>query len=215
MKRYLKRFALRSLKVAGLVALVAVPSQASAQVVYNYTGALPQAIPDNTPAGINFDIIVPDFGPLSALSLTFAWAPDHTFAGDIVMTIMHGATTSDVFRRINAGTGGNGNNLHGPYTFIDSAAGGLATAVATGGVLDPGMYRATDGPGASIDLNTVFGGLGIIGLWRINISDNSGLDVGSVSALSITLTTVPEPTSLALLGIGAGGFALRRLRRKV
>jgi hypothetical protein len=202
----------RYLKLAGLAALMAVPSQSNAQVTYNYVGPppLPVAIPDAPAPGVNFDITVPDSGALSSMSIGLTWGPNHTFAGDIIMTITHNAITSNVFGRLAGGA--NSNDLAGPYTFIDSAAIGMNAAV--GSPIPAGSYRATNAADAVIALNTVFGGQNINGLWTINISDNSPLDIGSVSALSITLTPVPEPTSLALLGVGATGLAWRRLRRK-
>lgn len=217
----------RYLKLAGLAAVMAVPNQANAQVTYNYTGPnLGVTIPDAVPAGLIYDITVPDSGALSAMSIGLTIGPpNHTWVGDLIMTITHGATTSDVFRRVGATTStavGSSVDFGGPYTFIDSAAGRLVDALAVNPIA-PGSYRATTntfvapiGTGETvIALNTVFGGGNINGLWRINISDNAGGDTGAVSALSITLTVVPEPTSLALAAVGAGGLAWRRWRRKV
>jgi subtilisin-like proprotein convertase family protein len=202
----------RYMKLAGIAALMTVPNQAKAQVTYNYTGPnLGVTIPDGVAAGLNYDITVPNSGPLSAISIGLTMNPAHTWSGDLIMTINHIATTSNVFGRL--GGGANQNDLAGPYTFIDTATIGLNAAV--GSPIPSGNYRATDGADAFITLNTVFGGQNINGLWRINISDNSAQDTGAVSALSITLTAVPEPTSLALVGVGAAGLGWRRWRRKV
>lgn len=40
-----------------------------------------------------------------------------------------------------------------------------------------------------------------------------GANPGYVDPASLTITTVPEPGSLALLGLGAGALFLRRRRR--
>lgn len=215
----------RYLKLAGLAAVAMVPSQANAQVTYNYTGPnLNVVVPDNTPAGLTYDITVPDSGALQSMSIGLTFSPQHTWVGDLIMTISHNAINGDVFRRVGSVAAPNvgfNSDFAGPYTFVDSAAGRLVD-IPNGTTPPPGSYQATtnlfNGSNAGetqVLLNSVFGGTDIAGTWTINISDNAAGDTGSVSALSITLTPVPEPTSLALAAVGVGGLAWRRWRRKV
>jgi hypothetical protein len=52
-------------------------------------------------------------------------------------------------------------------------------------------------------------------LWTLTIVDRAGGDTGSISGWSAegTYTAVPEPASMAVLGLGAAAL-IRRRRRK-
>ncbi len=52
------------------------------------------------------------------------------------------------------------------------------------------------------------------GSWTLWVRDDAGGDIGSISDWSITFTTVPEPTTMALFGLGAAAIAARRRRSK-
>lgn len=199
-------------------------------------GGLPVAIPDNVPAGVDRNIVVSDLGTLTAVSLILTFNPNHTWAGDLIITLSDGTVTADILRRIGGETvGGLGDstNLGGPYEFIDSGA-DLGAAVAlldTSGVLASGSYQASTNIFSGVDattnpavlLNSLFAGRNSNATWTLNISDNAAADTGSLAGWSLTLTTadsdggaVPEPTTFGLAALGLlGTFVAARRRRQI
>lgn len=208
------------------VLLLAASSAAVAgTITYSYSG-LPIAIPDNVIAGVSSTISAPDSGLITAVSLTLTFSPNHTWAGDLIATLSHGAVTAMIFDRVGKGTTaafGDNSNLAGPYTFADGGASFAAAAAAATTAIPSGTYGAAsnsyagaNGTYSTVLLNTVFGGLDRTGIWTLAVSDNSTIDTGSISAWSLNLTTadaqVPEPGSIALVGLGlvAVAFGIRR-----
>ena len=88
-----------------------------------------------------------------------------------------------------------------------------------------GMYnpetRVVTGPGPNdneiqqASLLDTFSGLTVNGTWTLTISDNANGDLGEIGSwtLNITSTPIPEPGSLALLGISGLGLAFYRRRK--
>jgi len=221
------------------VFLLAAPAQAQ-PVTLNGAGF---AIPDNLPAGASSTIAVPNtFTPQSVtVTLDFSAAAGgvrHTWLGDLIGTLQHGATTIDLFRRagkfVNDTSDGDSSNSFGVYRFTDAATNRIIdVAGPLGGTNDPtgdlpsGDYLATTNtfsgvggpsfPGeTSVSLNTSFGGQNVTGNWTLTLIDAAANDVGTLGSWSITLTpaAVPEPSGLALAGVAAAaGLAVRRRRR--
>lgn len=188
------------------------------------------AIPDNTPGGANFVITVPDSYTIATLSITLTLT--HSWAGDIIATLTHGATTIDLMRRIGSSTvagTGDSSNFGAAYVFIDSAGTRLIDAADPIGntvIIPGGNYRATsntfNGNGTPtftgevlVNINAAFAGANVNGNWTLNLSDNAGLDTGSLTSWSIDVQAVPEPTSFALLGVAvAGALGVRAWRKR-
>ena len=184
------------------------------------------AIPDNTAAGASSLINVATAGTIVSLdSVTMNFDPGHTWVGDLVATFSSVATGKSVhlFSRLGSSTAGgvgDSSNVLGTYTFTNIGASFLTEAGLGGDTynMTPGTYgRSTHafGSGAFFDADdySIFVGDSITDDWKLTISDNVAADTGSITSWSFeaTTSTVPEPATFAVLGLGA--LALIRRRR--
>lgn len=129
------------------------------------------AIPDNNPTGITSNLVVPD--DLSIMSLTVTVNIQHTFIGDLIVELRHGATTVRLHNR----TGGNSQNIVGTY---------------------PTTFTV-DGPGTLADFN----GQSSSGTWTLFVSDNAAADTGTLTQWCLDITGNPatagvEPSAGAI-----------------
>jgi hypothetical protein len=181
-----------------LVALVvlAVPALAT-----DYTGPGGVIVDNQT---VTSPITVPDSFTITGISVAVN-ALTHTWCGDLIATLTNGSTSVDLINRIGriGGSGfGDSSNFGGSYSFFDTAAGDMWAVAASGDtsfVIPGAPYKPTTVDGALSSLNS-FVGANSLGTWTLSISDNAGGDTGSFSGW--TLTLIPEPASLALLGLG-------------
>ncbi len=67
----------------------------------------------------------------------------------------------------------------------------------------------------SSDSLELFDGQNAYGTWHLQIYDAFYADTGTLESFELTITTVPEPATVALLVLGAGLAALLRPRRKL
>ena len=131
-----------------------------------------------------------------------------------------------------AGTFGSGAHLSGDpddspnpldYTFqtggadFDMAAedndgGGL---IPNGVIYAPTAEDSVDNDiGAIQSFAAVFGGQMVAGTWTIDVVDTfDTLDDGSFAGFTVNISSIPEPTSAALLGLGMIGLVAARRRR--
>ena len=127
------------------------------------------AIPDNNPTGVTSDIVVPD--NLTITSLTVSVNITHTFIGDLIVELRHGATTV----RLHNLTGMSADNIVGTYP----------------------TTLTVDGPGALADFN----GQNSSGTWTLFVSDNAAQDVGSLNDWCVNIQGTPGPTCPAVTNI--------------
>ena len=205
------------MKIA-VLALVAFAGAAQAQTLFG-AGA---SIPDNNPAGVNGGDIVfaAPLGTIQTVSFGMQGLT-HTWLGDLIATVTYTPNTGsaisvNLFNRIGLPPAGAGDSsdFGGDYTFSDSGADLWAAASAAGAAaaVAAGDYRATGaGSGAAIDLTTLFAGADATGTWSLNVADRAGADVGAFTGWSVTLTSIPAPSALALMGLG--GLVAGRRRR--
>lgn len=214
-----------SIAAAGTATFIALGSTGSAQALtMNYSGS-GFSIPDNNATGVSSDIVVSDNLNISDITVTLNNL-NHTFIGDLVATLTNVTTNTTVslFNRVGrvGSKGSDSSNLGGTYSFNSAFTGNLwTTAAALNGIqnIPSGNYFPTGANSAAIaspSLTAFNGGLSQ-GIWQLTISDNAGLDTGSLDSwnLSVTGQPVPEPSSIiGLLAMGAMGAGSTLMRKK-
>ena len=147
---------------------------------------------------------------ISAVTVTFTGT--HPWVGDVYATIAApgGSPSADLFGNTrgappgsatNAGVGYQ-SNLNGVYSFGDSQTGNWwTTALNSGsGDIPAGGYRSTNrNVTTQTSLDTIFSGLTPTqtnGTWTLVFTDDCLDDTGTISAATLTLTTVPIVDSI-------------------
>lgn len=131
------------------------------------------SIPDNNPAGIDAVGNVSDTGTLSGLTVSLA--AQHTWVGDLIVTLEHEGTTVTLMDRPGAPASTNGCSSNNVDTLFDDAA---STPVE--GVCDPDPL-AIGGTVIPQEALAGFNGTDLSGDWTLNISDNVGQDTGTLT----------------------------------
>jgi len=203
------------MKTTSTLAALAVLAPFAAAQTYTGTGGV---IPDNaaTPGVFTSSIVVTDVFDIADITLDLTDF-NHTFVGDLVITLSNGTTTVDIVNRIGRVTTGFGDssNFAGDYRFSNNGADLWAVAAGltdTDDVIPQDTYGVTGaGSGDFTNALSAFFGSSSAGTWTLTISDNATFDTGSLGGWILTLTPVPSPSTLALVGLG--GLAAARRRR--
>ncbi len=154
--------------------------------LFNSGDAFPVTIPDANPAGVTASIVIPaGSGTVSGLSVAIDL--NHTWVGDLIVTISNGSTTVSLVNRPGyTGTGfGYSTDVGGQYVFTDAASTPFAVAAATGPALAAGSYQ----PASPL---SAFDGAPFEGTWTLTVSDNAGGDTGMINALSFVSVQVAD-----------------------
>lgn len=176
-------------------------------------------IPDNTPAGANFNFTVSGItDPVGQVSISLNLT--HSFVGDLQATLIspNGTARLVLFSRLGnrrSGNSGNSANLSGTYIFDDIATTDLwqtAAGLGTSQTVPTGVFRTStagtslsDRGGCTTRLNLAFGGLTPAqtnGTWTLNIADLAGGDTGT---LNLALLTLNPPTQTFASGFEDAG----------
>jgi subtilisin-like proprotein convertase family protein len=160
---------------------------AETATTFSYTGP-PVAIPDDDPAGVSPTITVAGIGYASKVTFSIDGTDctadegattvgiDHTFVGDLIGTLKApDGSTATLFDR----NGSGGNNLC-QVVFDDAATTPFSTVES-----EDAPFTGTWQP--ETPLSALLGS-SVDGTWTFNVSDNAGVDTGSVRAFSLHIT---------------------------
>jgi subtilisin-like proprotein convertase family protein len=143
------------------------------------------AIPDNNiVGGLNHIINVPTAGTIQ--SITMDLGINHTFVGNLIVTLTNpaGTTTRTMMTRVTSGGGTcSGDNL--TITFDDLAAASVQTQCGAGVPSINGTYI----PNQTLSNAAGFFGQNQQGNWKINVSDVVGNEIGGLMSASLNITT--------------------------
>ncbi len=181
------------------------------------------AIPDNSPAGVVLNFAnAPAAASVDQVTLTIA----HEWLGDLSVRLIPPSGPGFVlFQRV----GVSATNAEGVGavlgSFVATSSNVFQLTPATYAFSRTGLNLATEAsnavdvqPGATVPANKVYAGqlweAGPFpaGQWQLLISDSAPFSTGVVVSAQIDYTSVPEPSTLALLGVAVALFGASRKR---
>jgi subtilisin-like proprotein convertase family protein len=209
------------LAVTGMLVTSAVASVGPGNEKY-FKVDVNQPIPDNSPTGTRVLIHIP-FDPTDPKPFIKDLAVDmiirHTWQGDISVTLTHldNGTSAVLMNRPGTGAGFGGfgfstDNFGNPatgakFTFTDNAQLMYQRPDTTAGV------NNVAGPWRPENPLSVFKGKEKWGTWELFVRDSAAGDLGTVLNFGLLMQNVPEPATMALLGLGGLLMARRRMFR--
>lgn len=167
------------------------------------------------------DILVTDGGIIESLDLVTAINFSHTWIGDLTITLEHVETGTLAVLLNRPGFGpfddipmggccGNSADIDGNYSWADTRDGDFWWPITGSPLRAPTAYDPRGFASSSTPLS-LFAGEDKAGTWRLTIyAGRGGSDVGSIQGWEITMTNIPTPGALALLGMA--GLVSRRRR---
>jgi subtilisin-like proprotein convertase family protein len=163
---------------------------AATATAFSFTGP-PAAIPDSNPVGVDVPIPVSLASSVSRATFSIDGTTctsavgattvglDHTWVGDLIGRLRSpSGTTVTLFNRP-GGTGNSGNNFC-QTVFDDGATNSIQTIPVAGA-----PWTGTFKPATPL---SAFDGQPASGTWVLNVSDNAFIDVGSVRAVTLSLS---------------------------
>jgi subtilisin-like proprotein convertase family protein len=138
-------------------------------------------------------VTLADEGTVGALSVSVDL--DHDFAGDLVIELMHAGITVALVNQSPNGSGKNGGDFDGVYTFRDGAPN--LPVRADSATIPPWTYRPFEELSA-------FQGAPVAGEWTLRIADYCSGDDGDFSAFTVSVSAACSGPN-ACVGICSGG----------
>jgi subtilisin-like proprotein convertase family protein len=150
--------------------------------LYSSADSFPIAIPDFnvTPGIATSTVTIAD--PTIINSLFVRIGLTHTFVGDLIITLSDGTTSVVLSDRAGVGT-----DLNGVYRFADAASIAFGTGASP---LAEGDYRTG---GTAPGLLSAFNGSSAAATWTLTISDNAGIDVGTITSFVLEVNPTACP----------------------
>jgi subtilisin-like proprotein convertase family protein len=198
-----------------ILILTAAAIAASAQsqlLTTNWTGGFANAgvVPDNDLSGLTLTETPTGWsGSVSNVSVTLNLSGG--WNGDIYAYLYHNGMMSVLLNQVgtpaNSGLGYDDSGFN--VTLTDAATYSIHNYQADAPTITSGVVQGTwqpDGAGLS-----VFNGLDASGTWSLYLADENPGGVMTVNSWGLGLTTIPEPSTLALAGLAAlAGLLFRR-----
>ncbi len=154
------------------------------------------AIPDSDPVGITDTLTITENGTIDDLDV--ALDISHTFVGDLIVTLEHvdTGTTVTILDRPGVpatGFGCAGDNI---LAVLDDEA-AITAEDNCGATADPSP-GLNDGPYIPNSPLSAFDGEDILGDWALTISDNAGIDTGTLNSWSLDAELLVPEIALAV-----------------
>ncbi len=146
-------------------------------------------VPDNTPAGVNSNLVIGQSGSILDLDLTLKMT--HTYPGDLNVTLTHVASNTTV--TIGSRLGGSGCGIDNiDAVFNDGSPTAMSCRTSSPGI--GGNIRPSNPLAA-------FNGLDLASTWRLNIADVANQDTGVLQEWCLT-PALPSGPADSMFGNG-------------
>lgn len=177
----------------------------TADAVYLHTLAVPLPVPDADPGGVSDSITVSDSETVQDLNVSLEMR--HTYVADLIVALTHEDTGTSALLIDRPGIPATDDGCAGDdiLAVLDDEAD--VTAEETCRTLGAAIAQSSI-PNVPL---SVFDGESVEGTWTLHVSDNEGLDTGTLHAWSLIvakkeappppLTSTPTPTSTVSPGV--------------